>query len=243
VIGSPRSGTTFLGRSLGSLPGFVDLGEVGALKAAIPELAVLPPERAASRLRHLLDLTRRLALTGGLRGVEHTPEKVFVAEALALAFPEARFVHVVRDGRDVACSLLERGWLSAGRGGDDEAGTPHGAAARFWVEPERAADFPSASDARRAAWAWRRYVSAARDVHHGKTLELRYERLTQTPDVVAGELARFLEAPEEPLVKALQAARETSIGRYRSELDPRQLADVEAESSELLRELGYLHSV
>jgi hypothetical protein len=28
VIGSPRSGTTFLGGAIGAVPGFVDLGEV-----------------------------------------------------------------------------------------------------------------------------------------------------------------------------------------------------------------------
>ena len=38
VVGSPRSGTTFTGRALGSLPGFVDLDEVQPWKAAIPEL-------------------------------------------------------------------------------------------------------------------------------------------------------------------------------------------------------------
>jgi hypothetical protein len=34
VLGSPRSGTTFLAGTIGSLPGFVDLGEVAAVKAA-----------------------------------------------------------------------------------------------------------------------------------------------------------------------------------------------------------------
>ena len=36
VVGSPRSGTTFLASAIGSLPGFVDLGEVAPLKAAVP---------------------------------------------------------------------------------------------------------------------------------------------------------------------------------------------------------------
>ena len=41
VIGSPRSGTTFLAGAIGSLPGFVDLGEVAPVKAAVPELVAL----------------------------------------------------------------------------------------------------------------------------------------------------------------------------------------------------------
>ena len=34
VVGSPRSGTTFLAGAIGALPGFVDLGEVGHLNPA-----------------------------------------------------------------------------------------------------------------------------------------------------------------------------------------------------------------
>ena len=53
VAGSPRSGTTFLGSALGSLPGFVDLGEVAPLKAEIPGLYGAPD--AAPRVRAILD--------------------------------------------------------------------------------------------------------------------------------------------------------------------------------------------
>jgi hypothetical protein len=103
IIGSPRSGTTFTGASIGSLPGFVDLGEVAALKAAIPALAPLDPAEAAPPVRRILATTRRLGLVGSLRAVEQTPETAFVVAAAAVAFPEARFVHMLRDGRDVVC--------------------------------------------------------------------------------------------------------------------------------------------
>lgn len=239
VVGSPRSGTTFLGRSLGSLPGFVDLGEVAALKAAIPELARLEPEAAAPRIRRTLTVTRRLGLVGGLRAVEQTPETAFVASAVALAFPQARFVHIVRDGRDVVCSLLERGWLNAARSGTDDAGLPYGSAARSWVEPGREAEFAAASDARRAAWAWRRYVAAVRAAD-ARALELRYERMTADPAGTAAKLAGFLDAPREPLAEALGLAHDSSVDRFRRDLSPEQLADVEAEAGTLLADLGYL---
>ena len=58
---------------------------------------------------------RTLGLAGHLRGVEQTPETSFVIEAALLAYPAASAVHIVRDGRDVVCSLLERGWLAAER--------------------------------------------------------------------------------------------------------------------------------
>jgi len=242
VVGSPRSGTTFLAAAIGSLPGFVDLGEVAPLKAAIPALYADSEEQAARRIRGILTVTRRLSLVGSRRAIEQTPETAFVSRAAALAFPEARFVHIVRDGRDVACSLLERGWLRAGRGGGDDAGLPYGADARFWVEPERRQEFLAASDARRAAWAWRRYVSAARVAPAERLHELRYEVLTADPDGTARDLAGFLGAPANPLAEALRAARDTSVGRWARDLTPADLAEVEEESGELLLDLGYLRS-
>jgi hypothetical protein len=238
VIGSPRSGTTFAGTSIGSIPGFVDLGEVAALKGAIPALAGRDPAEVAPAIRRILATTRRLGLVGSLRAVAQPPATAFVAAAAARAFPEARFVHMLRDGRDVVCSLLERGWLSAGTGGRDDAGHAFGAEPRFWVEPERGEEFRAASDARRAAWAWRRYVEAARSLDE-RVLEVRYEALTAEPASVGAALAAFVEAPEGPLTDALGRAHGESVGRYRRDLAPAQLADVDDEAGPLLRELGY----
>ena len=179
VVGSPRSGTTFTGRALGSLPGFVDLDEVQPWKAAIPELLGQPEELVARRLRQILQRVRTLGLAGGLRGVEQTPETSFVLAAALRAYPDALAVHVVRDGRDVATSLLERGWLSAERTGADDAGLAFGPYARFWVEPGREQEFSEVSDATRAAWAWRRYVTAAARrsrAHGGRPLRAARER-------------------------------------------------------------------
>jgi len=239
VVGCPRSGTTFLGRSLGSLRGFVDLGEVATLKAAIPELVQAEAGAAAPRIRQILDRTRRYGLVGARRAIEQTPETVFVADAALRAYPEARVVHLVRDGRDVVCSLLERGWLSAERTGADDAGLAYGPSPRFWVEPERREEFPRVSDARRAAWAWRRYVAAGRELGE-RAFELRYERLAAEPDAVAAELAASLDAPEAPLAEALRAAHGASVGRHGADLAAEQLADVTAEAGETLRELGYV---
>jgi hypothetical protein len=239
VVGCPRSGTTFLGSTLGALPGFVDLGEIPAFKADVSRLARLPPEQAAPAIRRTLALTRTLGLVRGLRGVVQTPEAAFLVTPIRLAFPRARVLHLVRDGRDVACSLLERGWLSAGRPGADDAGLAYGADARFWVEPRKEAEFEEAGDTRRAAWAWRRYVSAAREGAGPEVLELRYERLASDTDGAAAELARFLDAPAEALAGGLAHAHGSSIGRFRADLTPAQLAEVEGEAGALLRELGY----
>lgn len=239
VVGSPRSGTTFLAGAIGSLPGFVDLGEVPAVKAAVPGLARLAPEEAARRLRRILAVARRVGLVGSVRAIEQTPEMAFLTPVVPLAFPDARVVHIVRDGRDVACSLLEKPWLRGGSADADDAGVPYGSYARFWVEPGRRAEFEAASDARRAAWVWRSYLTAARAA---ASIELRYEELVTDPARVGHELAAHLDAAAEPLVEALTGAHGASVGRYRRDLTAEQLEDVEAEAGALLRELGYVSS-
>jgi hypothetical protein len=230
VVGCPRSGTTFVGRAIGGLPGFVDFGEVTPWKGA------LPTGPSAEELRTILERIRRIGLAWGLRGVEQTPETAHVLATALEAYPQALSVHVVRDGRDVVCSLLERGWLNTEREGRDDARLAYGAVPRFWVEPERHEEFGEVSDARRCAWAWRRYVEAVRAAGAGeRLLEIRYESLAS----VADQLAEFLGADVPATHRAMDSFRDSSIGRWRRDLTPEQIADIDAEAGPLLTELGY----
>ncbi len=239
VFGCPRSGTTFLAGALGSLTGHVDLGEVPPLKAAIPRLAATDAGAAGEEAKRVLSRVRRLSFTTGLAAVEQTPESVFIAQALTRAYPDAVFLHLIRDGRDVVCSLEERGWLAASRRGEDDAGQAYGSSTRFWVEPERAAEFAQVNDVRRAAWAWRRYVEAGRALE-AQAIELRYEELTSRPHDVAARLSGVIGHPVDELADTLSRAHDESVGRYKTELSADQLSEVEREAGALLRELGYI---
>jgi hypothetical protein len=239
VVGSPRSGTTFLAGSLAAQAGVVDLGEVRPLKAQIPRIVRLPEGEGARRLRRSLEIVRTLTGARRARCVEQTPEVAFVLSSALRAYPEGSAVHALRDGRDVVCSLLERGWLSAARNGRDDAKQAFGAYPRFWVEDERRAEFTQVSDATRAAWAWRRYVEAARSIG-ARTFEQRYERLVTDPRGEAERLADFLGFDPQPLEAALGAAHARSVGRWQRELTREQVQDVEREAGPLLAELGYL---
>jgi hypothetical protein len=137
---------------------------------------------------------------------------------------------MLRDGRDIVCSLLERGWLSESRAGADDAHQAYGAHPRFWVEPERRDEFAQVSDARRAAWAWRRYVSAVREQADERVLEVRYEDLAGS----AAPIGAHLGLDPAPLGAALAATHTRSVGRWRRDLTPEQVADVEAEAGALL---------
>jgi LPS sulfotransferase NodH len=82
-------------------------------------------------------------------------------------------------------------------------------------------------------------VAAARRVSSPHVLELRYEELAGDPAAAAARLADHLGVEPEQLSRALAAVHDRSVGRYRRDLGPDQLADVEREAGQLLRELGY----
>src|SRR5438046_4205708 len=191
VVGSPRSGTTFLAGAVGSQPGFVDLGEVRPVKSSIKRWAKLPEDQAATELRSTLERVRRLGFVRDLRPVEQTPELSFVVGAAVRAYPQATMLHIIRDGRDVVCSLLEQGWLRE-REGRDDVGHRFGPHHRSWVEAERRDEFTGAREATRAAWAWRRYLTAARSAPE-QTLELRYEEIAADPPAAAERIAERLD--------------------------------------------------
>ncbi len=87
--------------------GLFQITDRGTIRAAIRELDAdldRDPLAAARRFTHrLLDPP---AIAAGARGwIEDTPGTLSVAGHLARILPDARFIHVVRDGRDAACSV------------------------------------------------------------------------------------------------------------------------------------------
>jgi Sulfotransferase family len=67
-----------------------------------------PPADLASGIREVFALYARLH--GKSRYADKTPNYVLHVPLLAGLFPEARFVHLIRDGREVAMSLLDVGF-------------------------------------------------------------------------------------------------------------------------------------
>lgn len=258
IVGCPRSGTTFTASVLGAVSEFVDLGEVPRFKGVLPSLyqGVASGARAQSvrQIRSIITFSQRLAMAGGRTAIEQTPESAFVIPEIAEAFPKARFIHLIRDGRDVAASLLERGWLAADtataeardRRHVDDAGHAFGNYARFWVEPGRKLEFEAATDATRCGWAWRRYVSSAlsalEELPPERSIGIRYEELVSEPTTVGARLASALgvETKTEEFRRALSGAHSRSVGQWRGKLQAQQLEDVVSQESTLLSTLGYL---
>jgi hypothetical protein len=250
VLGAPRSGTTFLGSCIGALPEVSYHFEPRVTKAAARMVyeGTWSERRAARVFRRSYRLLLLAAGDGGRRFVEKNPENCFVVPFLVRTFPDAKFVQIVRDGRDVAVSHAEKPWLSAasaGSGRRGRGGQAWGPWARWWVERERADEFAAASDLTRTAWSWRRFTSAARDalaqLPADRVLTVRYEDVVSRPEEAARTIGAFFghAEPPESLRAALATADPSSIGRWRQALDDEGLAVVEREAGALLRDLGY----
>jgi Sulfotransferase family len=93
------------------LAAFVERGALDAALSRFLEMASVDLYAAARTL--IEELFDGYARSVGKSGwVEMTPPNVlWGAPCLAQLFPELRLVHVVRDGRDVACSLVNLGWV------------------------------------------------------------------------------------------------------------------------------------
>lgn len=252
ILGAPRSGTTFLGRCIGALPDVSYHFEPRLTKAVARCVyeGTWSQARARRYFRGYYGALLAAAGHGGLRFAEKDPENCFIIPFLLQTFPDAVFLHVHRDGRDVAVSHAEKPWLAAastGSGQRGRGGTPWGAAPRFWVEPHRREEFSQVSDLARSAWMWRRFTASALDqlaaLPADRALHLRYEELTRRPAEAAERVAAFLDVADPAARQALHAgfakARPDSVGRWRAHPDAGGLADVHAQAGELLARLGY----
>lgn len=101
---------------------------------------------------------------------DKTPGYVTYVRRLARWFPDAQFIHVVRDGREVAASLAERAW-----------GPPSAVSGAFW-------------------WAWKvrtgRRQGRALGAH--RYVEVRLEDLVENPEATIRAVCEFLGEPFTP---------------------------------------------
>jgi hypothetical protein len=135
-----------------------------------------------------------------IRGLERfgdaSPDLIYCAEALTYAFPDARIVQVIRDGRDVVTSMLAdpvvMSWYRPSFVNvDTEFPNPF-----FGIETEDDRElWPELSPAARCALRWRWSVRLAARLHHSLPAEqlktVRYEDLLSRPDEALAELSRF----------------------------------------------------
>lgn len=176
--------------------------------------------------------------TGKPRIAEKSPNNVFFFQHLHHIFPDSPLIHVIRDGRDVVCSLLTMNWVNPQTGRPIEYTRDARKAAEYWVSAVRTGR------------------KAAQDPSLGpRYMELRYEDIVVQPERTLRELFSFIKEPWDPAVlefyqrernlasessaaqvsKPLYAA---SIGRWEKDLSPSDKQAVKDVAGDLLVELN-----
>ena len=188
-----------------------------------------------------------------VRGLETfgdaSPDLIYCAEALTDAFPDARIVQVLRDGRDAVASMLAdpvvMSWFRPSFVNvDTEFPNPF-----FGIESDEDREmWPRLSPAARCALRWRWTVRLAARLHHSLPADqlktIRYESLLNRPDDTLAELSRFAGTT----VSAAQVRDEARSSRQRGrarrspgpELSGEDAGQVDRLAGEELRRLGYL---
>jgi hypothetical protein len=200
------------------------------------------PERVRARLRDGMATGEAIgaifetyaADRGKERWGDKTPMYMQYLPLLEALFPQALYVHLVRDGRDVARSFLAM---------------PEGVVTRTWAHPRSVPDF---------ACEWRTEVEAARQlgarVGSGRYLEVRYEALVAEPERELQAICAFAGLPYEPDLlrhsegidvsakphqRSLERPLTPGIRDWRKEMAPADAAAFEDVAGELLAALGY----
>ncbi len=172
-----------------------------------------------------------------------SPDLLFCAKALHVAFPDALFVQVIRDGRDVVAGMLDDeralAWLKPGlMSADHEFPNDF-----FGLEEESDLEaFRDGSDAVKCAMRWRgavrMHARLRQAIGEDQLMTVRYE------DVRGGEVAtaRRLRAFTGARVSAteLMDTRAWNVGRWRDRLSRDEHGDVNEVAAVELSRLGYL---
>jgi len=254
IGGAPPSGLTLLRALLDAHPAIAcgpDLGAIPAIARQWSDIArtlgenltqhhALPAPALRDSYAGLIhDLLEPLRIASGKRWIaEKTNANALVFDELHALFPHAPLVHVVRDGRDVAASLLRTGWQDAS-----------GAPAAYNHDPVYGATL------------WAKMASAGRAAGQrcgGAYIELRYEALVTQPKAALAPLLERLGEKWDPAVarfhqraiellgtEATSAKRlrqplgATSVGRWRRDLTTAQQQAVTAAVGGTLEAFGY----
>jgi Sulfotransferase family len=252
LIGSPRSGTTFLGSCLSTLLEVSYHHEPIATKAAARYVYEneWSFDQSKAFYRSIYRWLLRIHGEGHLRFVEKTPRNCLIVPFLQQAFPKAQFIYLVRDGRDAALSHSQKPWLQAAMansGKREPGGYLYGPYARFWVEQNRRSEFESTSDLHRCIWNWRVFnqhaIATLAMLSSQSLLRINYEDLVVTPQAVGETILRFLgidnDQSRTALMQALQQARPDSVGAWQRQLSPAQIQLIHQEAGSCLATLGY----
>lgn len=186
------------------------------IEARLPELGRrLASDRWLAGRAFAHDLLDPFAIAAGAQGwVEQSPTNARVAPGLLRMFPGARVIHIVRDGRDVACSLVKQPW-------GPKALHP---ALDWW--------------ARRYRWSAEACAAAPAD----QTLTVRMENLMVLDrEATLARMLAFVGLDEDDAIRSYfdgtATADRAHVGRWQEDVPAAELAAFEAHYDTLVADL------
>jgi hypothetical protein len=168
-------------------------------------------------------LAGHLAASEGGRWGWKEPRSILLLPFFARALPGMRFVHILRDGRDMAFSKNQNQPRRHGKaflGSEEELDSPSDSIT-LWTEVNLAA------------------ASFGESELGDRYLRIRFEDLCATPEPVIAELLGFLELTGDPAELASEVQAPPTIGRWRGE-DAAVVAELERIARPALERFGYI---
>ena len=241
LVGSPRSGTTLAVNLFATHPDVANWSEAGHLWDPIDYRNDeadhhFTAERATpaqiARLQRWCEWYRQSH--GKTRFVNKHPRNSVRIDYLRRVFPDARFIHVIRDGRAVVSSMVTQIRSRARRQKQPMGGFCRPPGWRALLRDDLV---------EQTALQWQaivRHVRGCRATLGADYREVRYEELCAQPREVSRALFEFsgLAAGEAQLAGVPERPLERSDG-WRERLTAPEIATVEKAAGDLLAELGY----
>ncbi|HET6566630.1 MAG TPA: sulfotransferase [Rhodothermales bacterium] len=169
------------------------------------------------------------------------------------ALPEAKIIHIYRDGRDCADSLvrsydvLSDDQLTHLRGSEMRLGRKYDHRyVPWWVEEGRENEFISSTPYTRAIWMWKYMVRRCHDcfsksgrAENQQVMLLRYEDLMREPAAYGAAVLEHLGLePSAAFMRRVRHAHTQSIGKYKRR-DPDEIRVAERVAGDELALYGY----
>jgi hypothetical protein len=155
------------------------------LRSALAALSPAPPAEAARAFYRLYALRH-----GKPRWGDKTPSYDGQIDRIAGLLPEARFIHLIRDGRDVLVSVRH-----------------------LWFRPGETVEACAAD------WAQRIARARALGARVGRYLEVRYEALVRSPEETLRDVCRFLDLPFEPAMLRYHTRSAARLDEHQARYD------------------------
>jgi LPS sulfotransferase NodH len=224
VLGSGRSGTHLLGHILDGHPEITAAIEEATFFRPVTAMALDARERSALWPKLVDDYRARLESIAPQHLADKSHPNIWLAEDLADAFPEARFVGIQRSVGGTVASMLKHSGVLSWHDRWREFPVPN----RFLGITERNAphydDLSTVAKCVLRWWSHRERMLELCDRLGDKLTVIDYEALVEEPAPVLIELARNL-GLNQPLLPI--EIRAESLERWRSELTVDQLREID----------------